>query len=80
MNLRDELISVVTFKALPFKLVQCIIENSLQREQYENNTKKMCRCNTIVEIRLKHICEDGALSNRKNFAPDFISLFQLTSV
>ena len=51
MNLRDELISVVTFKALPFKLVQCIFENSLLKEQYENNTKMMCRCNnTIVEI------------------------------
>ena len=51
LSLRDKLISVVTFKALPFKLVQYIFENSLQREQYENNTKMMCRCNTIVEIQ-----------------------------
>ena len=39
LSLRDELISVVTFKALPFKLVQCIFENSLQRKQYEKKYK-----------------------------------------
>ena len=29
---RGELISVVSFKALRFKLLQCIFENSLQRD------------------------------------------------
>ena len=37
------------------RLKAITFENGLQREQYENDTKTMSRCNTIVAVSLKTI-------------------------
>ena len=35
-------------------------ENNIQREQYENDTKTMCRCNIVVAFSLKtYLCRRG---------------------